>query len=77
VPIKPIPCTGDSCQVLPPEPVDPTLTTLLPGPGNRAVRWRVYGAKSCPKGKRAKTITKNGRKVRKCIKVRGKRRNRR
>ena len=47
---KPIPCTGDACQVLPPEPVDPTLTTLLPGLGNPPVRYP--GRKRCPKGKR-------------------------
>jgi hypothetical protein len=79
VPNKPIPCTGDSCQVLPPEPVDPTLTTLLPGPGNRPVRWRRYGVRSkqCPKGKQPKTITtKNGKKVKRCVK-KTKRKNRR
>jgi DNA-binding beta-propeller fold protein YncE len=35
-----IPCEGDACQVLPPEPVDPTLTTLLQGLGNPRVRYR-------------------------------------
>jgi hypothetical protein len=57
VPNRPIPCTGDSCQVLPPEPTDPTLTTLLPGPGNPPVRYERYGRKArktCPKGKRKK-----------------------
>jgi hypothetical protein len=34
VPSPPIPCEGDSCQGLLPEPVDPTLTTRLPGKGN-------------------------------------------
>lgn len=33
-PSPPIPCEGDACQILPPEPVDPTLTTLLSGRGN-------------------------------------------
>jgi hypothetical protein len=39
VPSPPIICEGDSCPVLPPEPVDPTLTTLQPGPGNPPVRY--------------------------------------
>ncbi|MEX0973522.1 MAG: hypothetical protein WDZ46_09745, partial [Solirubrobacterales bacterium] len=39
-PPPPIPCTGDSCQPLPSEPVDPTLTTLLAGLGNPRVRYR-------------------------------------
>ena len=32
-------CEGDSCQQLPSEPRDPTLTTLLEGPGNGPVRF--------------------------------------
>jgi hypothetical protein len=32
-------CEGDSCQILPSEPVDPTLTTLLEGHGNPKVRY--------------------------------------
>jgi len=35
-------CEGDACQILPPEPVDPTLTTLLSGRGNPKVRYRQY-----------------------------------
>lgn len=35
----PIACKGDACQPLPSAPVDPTLTTLLSGPGNPAVRY--------------------------------------
>ena len=70
---RPIPCTGDSCQVLPPEPIDPTLTTVLPGPGNpKNTIWRSYGVRSkktCPRGKRVKTFkTKKGKKVQKCVK---------
>lgn len=45
-----IPCSGDSCRSLPPEPVDPTLTTLLEGPGNPKVRYHPYKHKH--KGKR-------------------------
>jgi hypothetical protein len=41
--IVPIACEGDSCQILPPEPVDPALTTLIPGPGNPKVRYRKLG----------------------------------
>lgn len=39
---EPIACEGDACQVLPPEPADPTLTTLLAGPGNPAVKYTRY-----------------------------------
>jgi hypothetical protein len=39
-PPTPIVCEGDACQILPPEPVDPTLTTLIPGPGNPPVHYR-------------------------------------
>ncbi|HET9153694.1 MAG TPA: hypothetical protein VFN85_06235 [Solirubrobacterales bacterium] len=35
-------CEGDACQVLPPEPVDPTLTTLLEGPGNPKIHYHQY-----------------------------------
>lgn len=35
-------CEGDGCQVLPPEPSDPTLTTLLSGRGNPKVHYRSY-----------------------------------
>jgi hypothetical protein len=66
-----IPCEGDSCQALPPEPTEPTLTTLLSGPGNPPVHYTRYGtkaAKSCPKGKVPKTVkTKGGKKVKKCV----------
>lgn len=37
-----IPCEGDACQLLPPEPSDPTVTTLLPGAGNPPVAYRKY-----------------------------------
>ena len=35
----PLPCEGDACQILPPEPTDPTLTTLLSGRGNPAPHY--------------------------------------
>jgi hypothetical protein len=38
-----IECEGDACQLLPPEPTDPTLTTLLAGPGNPKVRYHRSG----------------------------------
>lgn len=66
----PITCEGDSCQPLPSPPVDPTLTTLLAGPGNPGVRYP--GEKKCPKGevkKKGKCIKKGGAKK----KSRGKR----
>jgi len=43
-------CEGDACQILPPEPADPTLTTLLSGHGNPRPRWRQYRRKEA-KGK--------------------------
>jgi hypothetical protein len=48
----PIPCNGDACQSLPPEPVDPGLGTLASGPGNPKVHYKkLRGAKkSCGKG---------------------------
>jgi hypothetical protein len=47
-PPPPIVCEGDACQPLPSAPTDPTLTTLLKGPGNPGVR---YPRSRCPKGK--------------------------
>jgi hypothetical protein len=44
-PVEPIACEGDSCQPLPSPPVDPTLTTLLPGPGNPPVRYQKAGGR--------------------------------
>ena len=37
---EPIPCEGDACQFLPPEPEETTLTTLIAGPGNPKVRYQ-------------------------------------
>jgi hypothetical protein len=59
--IPPIACQGDSCQPLPSPPRDPTLTTLLTGPGNPPVRFPKE--KKCPKDK-----VKHG----KCVKKKGK-----
>ncbi|MEX0973412.1 MAG: hypothetical protein WDZ46_09185 [Solirubrobacterales bacterium] len=36
----PIPCIGDSCQSLPPEPHDPAIGSLIAGRGNPEVRYR-------------------------------------
>lgn len=47
-PSEPLACEGDACQPLPSPPVDPTLTTLLTGPGNPPVR---FPKAKCPKGK--------------------------
>jgi hypothetical protein len=47
-PAEPLACQGDACQPLPSPPVDPTLTTLLAGPGNPPVR---FPKTKCPKGK--------------------------
>jgi hypothetical protein len=62
---EPIACNGDACQPLPSEPVDPTLTTLLPGPGNPGVRYPRTG-NPCGKGK----VRRNG----KCVKKKAKNR---
>jgi hypothetical protein len=45
-PSEPIPCEGNSCQALPPLPVDPPLGTALAGLGNPQVRYA--GTRSCP-----------------------------
>ncbi len=66
IPQQPLPCLGDACQPLPREPVDPTLGTLLSGPGNPAVRYP--GARRCKKAK----VKRKGRCVKK--KAKGKRR---
>ncbi len=60
-PPPPIICEGDACQPLPSPPQDPTLTTLLKGPGNPGVR---YPKQKCPKGK----VKRKG----KCVKKAGK-----
>jgi hypothetical protein len=64
-PVPPIACEGDACQSLPPQPVDPTLTTLLPGPGNPPLRY-VNQNKRCKKG----FVKRKGRCVRKHKKAR-------
>jgi hypothetical protein len=38
-PPEPIACQGNACQTLPPEPVDPGLTTLVKGLGNPTVHY--------------------------------------
>jgi hypothetical protein len=55
--VLPIACKGDACQTLPSPPADPTLTTLLSGPGNPPVRFP--GSKKCPKDRRA--VKRKGR----------------
>jgi hypothetical protein len=75
VPVPPIPCEGDACQSLPPQPVDPTLTTKLSGPGNPGVRYPKERRGRCPRGKvkrKGKCVRKKQRKGK-----RGKRKRRR
>lgn len=69
VPTEPPLCIGDACQVVPPAPEDPVLTTVLSGPGNPKERYQTYGsAKRCPKGKRARVVrTRRGKRVRRCL----------
>jgi hypothetical protein len=52
-PPVPIPCFGDACQPLPPEPDDPTPGTLFYGSeANPKLRFEKQGGKRKPKGKR-------------------------
>jgi hypothetical protein len=76
VPASPIACKGDACQPLPSEPVDPTLTTLLTGPGNPAVRYPKTGGRGCKKGfvkRKGRCVKKNKAKKGKNAKHRQKR----
>lgn len=58
-PEVPIPCEGNACQSLPPEPTDPALGTTLAGLGNPPVRYSGQ-RKRCKKGK----VRRRGRCVR-------------
>lgn len=60
-PTVPIACAADACQFLPPPPVDPTVTTLLPGPGNSPVRF----AKAKGRCKKKGFVRRKGKCVRK------------
>jgi hypothetical protein len=56
-PAEPSPCVGDACQIVPPAPEDPVLTTVLQGPGNSPERYHNYQhpqKKRCAKGKKLK-----------------------
>lgn len=49
----PIPCEGDACQILPSEPENPPVTTLIAGPGNPPLRYTSrHRPKRHKKGKR-------------------------
>jgi hypothetical protein len=52
-----IPCVGDDCQVLPPEPEDPTPGTLRPGSGNPPAVFPVKCGKNKVK-KKGKCVPK-------------------
>jgi DNA-binding beta-propeller fold protein YncE len=58
-----IACEGDNCQVLPPEPVDPTLTTLLRGIGNPRVRYRRYPRSCGPLAREARKLSRRARRA--------------
>jgi hypothetical protein len=64
-PFAAIPCDGDACQSLPSEPEDPAVTSLVPGPGNPAVRYPKHRsrhrAKSHHPAKKGKPAKKHGR----------------
>jgi hypothetical protein len=61
-PPPPIVCEGDACQPLPPAPVDPTLTTLLSGPGNPGIRFPQLNCR--PKARRAEKLGRLARRLR-------------
>jgi len=65
-PEVPIPCEGNACQSLPPEPTDPALNTTLAGLGNPPVRYSGQ-RKACKKGK----VRRKGKCVRKRTQPRG------
>jgi len=67
IPQQPLPCLGDACQPLQSEPVNPTLTTLLAGPGNPPVRYS-GGSKKCKK----RYVRRRGKCVKKASKKPGK-----
>jgi hypothetical protein len=53
--LEEIPCFGDSCQSLPSEPVDPGLSTLVPGPGNPRITYvKKHRKERCQAKKRSK-----------------------
>lgn len=67
-PNDPIPCKGDACQVLPSEPTDPTLTTLLTGPGNPPVKYEGT-AKNCGAiARNSRRLARKGRRLRRAAK---------
>jgi DNA-binding beta-propeller fold protein YncE len=57
-----IPCEGDACQILPPQPEDPPLATLATGAGNPHVRYERYLRRCRPRSRRHRA----GRRKRGC-----------
>ena len=53
-PLVPIPCNGDACQSLPPEPGDRAITSLVAGPGNPPVRYPKRKRRHRQKGGKSK-----------------------
>jgi hypothetical protein len=74
-PIPPIACEGDACQPLPSPPVDPTLTTLLAGPGNPSIRFPRLNCR--PKTRRAAKLGRQAKRLRRRAKRAKGRRSRR
>lgn len=64
LPPEPIPCTGDSCQSLPPEPADPALSTLATGLGNPAVRYAKLRRSCAPEAREARRASRGARRLR-------------
>ncbi|HWO16448.1 MAG TPA: NHL repeat-containing protein [Solirubrobacterales bacterium] len=58
-----ISCEGDNCQSLPPEPIDPTLTTLLQGLGNPRIRYRVTPRNCAPLAREARKLARLSRRA--------------
>lgn len=60
-PLIPIPCFGDSCQSLPSETTDPSLTTQVTGPGNPPIHYLRHGHATHKRCKSAKQCKKHGK----------------
>ena len=58
-----IACEGDACQVLPPEPVDPTLTTLLSGHGNPRPHYPGTVSRCVRLGRAARKLRRNAHRL--------------
>jgi hypothetical protein len=70
-PEAPIACLGDACQILPSEPTEPPLGTLVPGLGNPKVHYFKYPRPRCHGAKKKRGRCKTGKTRSKPAKKRG------